>query len=96
MKEILMPRAAVDTNERLNLRVAAPAKAKLLKAAALEHADLTEFVTRAALREADEVIRRAETIEVSERDFARIMELMDNPPAPNAKLRAVIAALPRD
>ena len=68
----------------------------MLKAAALEHADLTEFVTRAALREADEVIRRAETIEVSERDFTRILELMDNPPAPNAKLRAAIAALPRD
>ncbi len=96
VKEIVMPRAAVEANERMNLRVAAQQKATLMRAAALEHADLTEFVTRAALREAEAVIKRAETIEVSERDFLRLLELLDNPPPPNEKLRAAIAALPRD
>ncbi|WP_274631297.1 DUF1778 domain-containing protein [Arvimicrobium flavum] len=91
-----MPRVAVEANERMHLRVPAPDKAKLLRAAALMHADLTDFVTRAALREADAVIKQAETIQVSERDFTRIMELLDNPPPPNEKLRAAIAALPRD
>lgn len=91
-----MPRAAVEANERMNLRVAAQQKATLMRAAALVHADLTEFVTRAALREAEAVIESAEKIEVSERDFLRILELLDNPPAPNEKLRAAIAALPRD
>ncbi len=91
-----MPRAAVEANERMNLRVPALQKAKLMRAAALAHTDLTEFVTRAALREAETVIEGAEKIEVSERDFVRILELMDNPPPPNDKLRAAIAALPRD
>ena len=49
-----------------------------MRAAALVHADLTEFVTRAALREAEAVIKSAERIEVSERDFLRILELLDN------------------
>ena len=91
-----MPRIAVEANERMHLRVPAPDKAKLLRAAALMHADLTDFVTRAALREAEAVIKHAETVQVSERDFARIMELLDNPPPPNEKLRAAIAALPLD
>lgn len=93
---VVMPRAAVEANERMNLRVPALQKAKLMRAAALAHTDLTEFVTRAALREAETVIEGAEKIEVSERDFVRILELMDNPPPPNDKLRAAIAALPRD
>ncbi|GLR45983.1 hypothetical protein GCM10007880_65010 [Mesorhizobium amorphae] len=88
-----MPRAA---NERMNLRVAAQQKATLMRAAALVHADLTEFVTRVALREAEAVIKNAEKIEVSERDFLRILELLDTPTPPNEKLRAAIAALPRD
>ena len=32
----------------------------------------------------------------SERDFLRILELLDSPPPPNEKLRAAIAALPHD
>ena len=32
---------------------------------------------------------------VSDRDFVRILDLLDNPPRANAKLRAAIAALPK-
>jgi uncharacterized protein (DUF1778 family) len=32
-------------------------------------------------------------VEVSERDFQRVLELLENPPEPNAKLRAVALAL---
>lgn len=32
-------------------------------------------------------------VEVSERDFQRVLELLENPPKPNAKLRAVARAL---
>lgn len=89
-----MPRATVDDNKRMNLRVSPEAKARLVHAAALRNADLTNFVTQAALREADAVIEAAEKIKVSERDYRRILELLENPPKPNAKLRAAIAALP--
>jgi uncharacterized protein (DUF1778 family) len=89
-----MPRAAVDDNRRMNLRVSPEAKAKLVRAAAIRNTDLTNFVTQSALREADAVIQEAEVIEVSERSYMRILGLLENPPPPNEKLRAAIAALP--
>lgn len=89
-----MPRAAVDDNKRMNLRVSPETKAKLVRAAALRDTDLTNFVTQTALREAEAVIAAAEVITLPERDFVRVLELLENPPKPNAKLRAAIAALP--
>lgn len=90
-----MPRAAVDDSERMNLRVKPEVKARLVRAAALRHTDLTEFVTRTALREAEAVIEAAEHIKLSERDSLLVLDLLENPPAPNAKLRAAIAAMPK-
>lgn len=89
-----MPRVVVETNNRMNLRLSSDAKAKLMRAAAIRNTDLTNFVTQTALREAEAVIQEAELIRVSQRDFTRIIELLENPPAPNAKLKAAIAALP--
>ncbi len=89
-----MPRAAVDDNKRMNLRVSPEAKALLTRAAALRNTDLTHFVMQIALREAEAVIAAAEAIRVSERDYMRVLALLENPPRPNAKLRAAIAALP--
>jgi uncharacterized protein (DUF1778 family) len=90
-----MPRIAVEDSERMNLRVKADQKARLLRAASLRHTDLTDFVLQLALREADAVIEAAERMKVSERDYRRVLELLENPPAPNAKLRAAAASLPR-
>ncbi len=89
-----MPRTAVDDNKRMNLRVSPEAKAKLVRAAAIRNTDLTNFVTQSALREAEAVIHEAEVIKISERDYLRILELLEKPPKPNAKLKAAIAALP--
>lgn len=91
-----MPRAAVDDNKRMSLRVSPEAKAKLVRAAALRNTDLTNFVMQTALREAEAVIEAAEVIKLSARDYARVLELLENPPRANAKLRAAIAALPHD
>tara|TARA_R110002020_G_scaffold50963_10_gene144465 strand:+ start:822 stop:1112 length:291 start_codon:yes stop_codon:yes gene_type:complete len=92
--EATMPRAAVEDNERMSLRIAAATKSKLLRAALLRNTDLTSFVTQSALREAEAVIAEAEALKVSEQDHLRILALLENPPKPNAKLRAAIAALP--
>jgi uncharacterized protein (DUF1778 family) len=78
----------------MNLRIPPEAKAKLLRAAALRHTDLTSFVTEASLREAEAVIQQADVIKVSDRDYQRILHLLENPPAPNAKLVAAAKALP--
>lgn len=89
-----MARSKVEDNLRLQLHVTPAHKARIARAAAIQHVDLTQFVTEAALHEADTVITEAEAVQVSERDFTRILELLDNPPAPNARLKAAIAALP--
>jgi uncharacterized protein (DUF1778 family) len=79
----------------MNLRVSLEVKAKLVRAAALSNTDLTNFITQTALREAEAVIEAAEVIKLSERDYVRVLDLLENPPAPNAKLRAAIAAMPK-
>ena len=90
-----MPRVAVDDNKRMNLRVRPEQKAMLMRAAALRNTDLTDFVLQNVLREARTVIEEAERTVLSERDSLLVLRLLENPPAPNAKLRAAIAALPK-
>src|SRR5215469_7083862 len=70
-------------------------KATLMRAAALRHTDLTDFVLQPALREAKAVIEESERIVLSERDSLLVLNLLENPPAPNAKLRAAIASMPK-
>lgn len=90
-----MPRSVIEDNERMNLRISASAKAKLARAAALRNTDLTNFVTQTAVREAEAIIEEADSLKVSSLDLARIFELLENPPKPNDRLKAAIAALPR-
>jgi uncharacterized protein (DUF1778 family) len=90
-----MPRVAVDDNKRVQLRVRPEQKATLMRAAALRNTDLTDFIVRLAMREAKTVIEEAERSRLSERDSLLVLDLLENPPAPNAKLRAAIAAMPK-
>jgi uncharacterized protein (DUF1778 family) len=90
-----MPRVAVDDNKRMQLRVRPEQKATLMRAAALRNTDLTDFIVQLALREAKTVIEEAERISLSERDSLLVLNLLENPPAPNAKLRAAIVAMPK-
>src|SRR5215813_9270071 len=88
-----MPRVAVEDNDRMSMRVRAEEKAMLLRAAALENTDLTDFVLQHALRSAKAVIEEAERIRLSERDSLRVLALLEDPPRPNRKLRAAARAL---
>jgi len=89
-----MPRAAITDSKRMSLRISPEAKAKLLRAATLRQADLTNFVTQAALREAQSIIDDEEKIIVSEKGYLRVLNLLEDPPKPNAKLLAAAKALP--
>ena len=90
-----MPRVPVENNERMSLRIAAEEKSLLLRAAALQHTNLTEFVIRTAVANAKEVIDLAERQELSERDSLQVMDLLENPPEPNEKLMAAAFAMPK-
>lgn len=90
-----MPRVAVEDNSRMSLRISSEDKATLLRAVSLERTDLTDFVLRHALRAAKAVVDEAERVRLSGRDSLRVLELLENPPAPNARLKRAAAALPR-
>ena len=90
-----MPRVAVEDNNRISLRIPAGEKAVLLRAAALRSTDLTDFVRQHSLKAAMDVIQEAERVSLSARDSLRVLYLLENPPAPNAKLLAAAKALPK-
>jgi len=89
-----MPRAVVEDNQRMNLRIRPEQKAVLVRAAALKHTDLTDFVLQNALRQAEAVIEEAESVRLSARDSLRVLELLENPPSPNERLLAAAKAMP--
>ena len=88
-----MPRLAVEDNSRMSLRIPPEEKTILLRAAALKRTDLTDFVRQHSLKAAKEVIEEAERLELSARDSMRVLELLENPPKPNAKLLAAAKSL---
>jgi uncharacterized protein (DUF1778 family) len=93
--DLAMPRIAVEDNSRMSLRIRAEEKAMLMRAVALKRTDLTDFVLCHALRAAKAVIAEADRVRLSARDSLRVLDLLENPPKPNARLLAAAKALPR-
>ncbi|MGR4842516.1 DUF1778 domain-containing protein [Rhizobium sp. LARHSG275] len=89
-----MPRTADSKTERYQLRIPPKQKAMIARAAALSNKDMADFILDKIVPEAEAVIQAAEVETVSSRDFIRILDLLEHPPKPNAKLRAAISALP--
>jgi uncharacterized protein (DUF1778 family) len=89
----MMPRAATDS-DRLSLRIDRADKAKILRACDVLDTDMTGFIVKTALLAADKALREAEEITLSARDSALVMDLLDRPPAANAKLRGAARTLP--
>ena len=90
-----MPQIPVDTNDRMSLRIASEEKLLLMRAAALQHTNLTEFVIRNVIPVAQKIIEDNERLALTERDSLHVLDLLDNPPAPNDKLLAAAFALPK-
>ena len=89
-----MPQILVKNNSRVSLRISADDKALLVRAVTLQQTTLTDFVIRHAVEAARNLIDQAERVTLSERDSLRVLELLENPPAPNAKLMKAAYALP--
>lgn len=90
-----MERIEVITGVQRRRRYSAQEKA-LMRAAALQHTNLTEFVIRnVVVSEARKIIDENERLELTERDSLRVLDLLDNPPSPNDKLMAAAFALPK-
>jgi uncharacterized protein (DUF1778 family) len=90
-----MPRTPVKDNSRVALRIRPADKAKILRAVAIEHTDLTSFILDNALRAADSVIEKAERLVLSERDSLRVLDLLENVPDSNERLLRAARSLPK-
>lgn len=89
-----MPRQSDSKTDRYQIRISPAQKAKIARAAALSNKDMADFILDRIMPEAEAVIEAAEVQQLSDRDFGRILDMLDHPPRPNAKLSAAIAALP--
>ena len=91
-----MPRVSVDDNYRFTMQIPPLVKARLLRAAALEHTTLQDFMLRNSLSAADAVIDRAEHIMLSERDTQKVLDLLDHPREPNERMVAALKNMPAE
>ncbi len=89
-----MAQTAVKEKNQLALQVRPADKALIMRAVALEQTDMADFILRSAVREAKSVIDEHERVKLSRRDSRLVMELLENPPAPNARLRKAARAMP--
>ena len=80
-----MPRALTD-NGRVELRLRPEDKATLTRAASLKRLDLTGYILRNVLPQAEADIAEAERLSLTERDSLRVLDLLERPPAASAGL----------
>ncbi len=85
-----MPQAASSKNERVNLRLNSAAKSRLERAASFEGKTVSGFILSSALEHAEKAIRKHETMVLSRRDAETFLDVIINPPKPNAKLRTAL------
>lgn len=76
---------------RLSCRVNSRIKQQAEEAASLLGQSITDFTEAALAEKAQAVLERHERIVLSKRDFARFVELLQNPPPPTQELREAMA-----
>jgi uncharacterized protein (DUF1778 family) len=76
-----------DRVRRLNCRVDARIKQRAEEAADLLGQSITDFTEMALAEKADAVLAQHDRILLSERDFARFVEVVEHSPAPTQRLR---------
>jgi len=81
---------AIAKQDRIGARVPREVYEMLCRAAELSGATVNQFLVQSALKEAQAVIEREEVIRLSPRDWNWLLELMENPPKPNPKLKAAM------
>ena len=81
---------SVTKTRRLEVRLTDEQKESLDRAVAISNTTTSEFVVSHLMRSVGEAIRRNQTTELSARDMDRFLDLLDNPPPPNAALRRIL------
>ncbi len=79
--------AALKKTERVSARISTPIYETLSQAAELTGATLNQFLVQSALEKAQAVIEHEQIINMTIRDASVFFEAIENPPAPNNKLK---------
>jgi len=82
--------AANAKPERIGARVPHDVYVTLRRAAELSGATVNQFLVQAALKEAQAVIEREQVIRLSPRDWAWLLDLLEDPPEPSPALKAAL------
>ena len=82
--------ASIIKQDRIGARVPHEVYETLCRAAELTGSTVNQFLVQAALKEAQAVIEREEVIRLSPRDWSWLLDLIENPPVPNVKLKAAM------
>lgn len=76
--------------ERLELRVTAEFKANIEAAANIRRVTVSQFVADSAMERAESVIKENSRIKLTEESWHQVLQALDNPPAPNERLRRAV------
>ena len=80
----------ISKQDRIGARVPHDVYETLCKAAKLSGATINQFLVQSALKEAQAVIEREQLIRLSVRDWNWMLDLLENPSKPNARLKAAL------
>ena len=75
---------------RVSARIPVQVQETLELAAAMVGATVNQFMVQTALREAERIIEQERVIRFSARDAEAFIQALENPPPPNAKLKAAL------
>lgn len=81
-------RALSDTT--MTFRLPSATKRKFERAAELEGKSVTAFVVEAASASADDILFDQTHFVLSDSEWAKLQELLENPPEPNEKLKQLM------
>lgn len=84
-----------SSRSRLTARIPRQTEILLNEAAAARGLTLGSFVVAAAVKEAEEVLARQQTIRLTREDARKFFAAIDRPPAPGRALRKAAAAARR-
>ncbi len=77
-------------NTRLEMRIPSSVKQTLERAASLNGKTLSSYAINELLESAERDIREYESVTLNQQERERFLELMTNPPEPNAALKKLM------
>jgi len=76
--------------QRINLRVTEDIKREIATAASMLNMTVSDFILKSSHEKAEQVIYKTETITLDDASRDAFLDLLDNPPEPSERLKALI------